>query len=104
MSLICDCSHGGLRFGIVVIISCQAEDFIDIADNGATLFVGKFAPGILESLKGGAGLDAGFAIFLDEHCFPAGASQSIYQANKSGGIAAQVQVELGAVVMAIFDS
>jgi hypothetical protein len=81
---------------LLVIVPADAEDVIDVADDGMALGVGEFALGILEELDGFASFGAGFAVLLQHHRFAAGARQGVHEADEGSGIAAQTEIEGGA--------
>src|SRR3954471_13884329 len=73
----------GWRFGLG---HADAEDVIDVADDGAALTVGKFAIGVIQLFDFGAGLDAGIAIFLVAEGFTRNARENGEQARVGFGL------------------
>jgi len=73
----------------------EAEDVVDVADDGVAFGVGEFAVGVFERPEGSAGLGAGLAVFLDEHGFAAGAGEGVEETGEGGGVAAEFEVQAG---------
>ncbi len=88
-------------FGIVLGRS-EAEDIVDLEDDGAAFGVRKLAFRVLEWGEGSAGVGAGGAIFLEEHGFAAGPCEGVDEADEGGGITAELLIEEGSTVICDF--
>ena len=72
----------------------EAEDVVDVADDGAPFAFGELAFGVADFLEFGAGSGVSVAIFLDDHCFAAGAGECVDEADEAGAVTAEPGIKL----------